>query len=210
MVQMTQLCKLWGCVIARIMKFPLHGQFFHLSCDPFPLTNMTSPYKHAQCFSMLKTSGNLIAKNIITLLSLPLTTPFIMWCCSSSHQELEPFPQPFRLGWSDEWFRPMECRIEDVSVLSLDLKRIFQLLLFLLESQLCHMNKPKLDCWRVKNLGKFEAPQPTPSLPLVMWESPAQMSRATYPIHTYHWWRVSLLRPAEPPSWPMDSKYLLF
>ena len=53
--------------------------------------------------------------------------------------------------------------------MGLDLKRTFQLLLFLLESQLCHMNKPKLDYWRVKNLvGKFEAPQPTPNLPLVM------------------------------------------
>lgn len=215
MVQMTQLCELWGCVLARIMNSLLHGQFFHLGCDPFPLTNMTSPYKHAQCFSVLKTCGSLIAKNILTLLSLPLTTPFIMWLCGSSHQELEPFPQSFSLGWSDELFRPMECsRIESVSVLSLDLKRIFQLLLFLLESQVCHMNKPvrllesEKPCWEIWGTSAYTHPAschvkkpnpdeqshlPTPHLSVMMCE-PTKTTRTTQltygfqiPIVLSHW-----------------------
>lgn len=103
----------WGCVIARIMKFPFVPSIF-----PSQLWAIYT-YKHA--LSIPKT-WQIDCKNNQHF-SLPLP-PVIMWLSSSSHQEVELFPQPFSLGWPVDLFRPVECsRIEDVPVWGLVLKR---------------------------------------------------------------------------------------
>lgn len=165
----------WGCVIARIMKFPFVPSIF-----PSQLWAIYT-YKHA--LSIPKT-WQIDCKNNQHF-SLPLP-PVIMWLSSSSHQEVELFPQPFSLGWPVDLFRPVECsRIEDVPVWGLVLKRF---LAFSLGIPGLSYEQAQVSLLEMRDhSGKLvKAPQPAASLFLVKWERPAQISRATYPALTHH------------------------
>lgn len=109
---------------------------------------------------------------------LPISTLFACDFETLTINRWSQFCQSLNLSCLYDLIWSMEChRIEVVPILSLALKRLSKLLLFLLCSASCHVNKPELPCWRMK--GHEGQSQVSSVLPAEAIQKEPYPSRAT-------------------------------